>query len=162
MIHWILPSLTTLSTNTSTLSSTAADLVPYLGASPPAGYSHLYAFYLYEQVNSTLTLPDSWATYFANITASVYNRLGFEIDDFASAVGLGPLAAANYFYVTGVASNGTTTATATPSSNVTTATATPTASPTVIFTGGAASWVEELGMKMAGVFFAGVLAAALM
>lgn len=112
LLHWILPGLSSSSKSTTTttaLLSDEAPIAPYYHPGPPANQTHTYALYLYD-VPATFSAPAEYVPYFNNLTASVYNRIGFNLTDFAKRSGLGEPVAANWYLV-----SNTTTATASSS-----------------------------------------------
>lgn len=101
-LHWIAPSITAGTTNTSQLTlpaSNAANGVDYRQPSPPVGdYAHRYIYLLYAQ-------PSTFPTSLGNLTS---NRIGFNLTTFASQYGLTTPVAANYILVQNSSSPATT------------------------------------------------------
>jgi phosphatidylethanolamine-binding protein len=94
LLHWLLPGLS----GTTILNSTATPLAPYFPPGPPPGQTHNYAVFLYKEP-SKFAVPADYAPFFNNLTASVYNRVGFNLTRFAGEAGLGAAVAANWFLV---------------------------------------------------------------
>ncbi|KAF4434802.1 phosphatidylethanolamine-binding protein-like protein [Fusarium austroafricanum] len=96
LIHWIRPYL--WSENGSLKSTNIAALVPYMPPGPPPGQTHDYVVFLFEQPPN-FKVPDNYKSSFANITASVNNRIGFNLTEFTDATELKQPVAANWFRV---------------------------------------------------------------
>lgn len=124
-LHWILPGLaasnTTARAAVTGLASTASVIAPYINPQPPAGQSHTYTLFLYDEP-SNFTVPADYTAYFANLTASPLNRVGFNMTKFTDESGLGSPVAANWFLVSNFSSS-------TPSTTAST-TLSPTSVPT--------------------------------
>jgi hypothetical protein len=115
LLHWILPGLSSPNEATTALTSHEEAIAPYLAPGPPAGETHTYILSLYLEP-AEFSVPADYIPYFANLTASIYNRVGFNLTSFAAKTRLGNPVAADWFLV----SNTTTGAAAT--SSVTSAT----------------------------------------
>jgi Phosphatidylethanolamine-binding protein len=142
LLHWILPGLSRSSTKpitTTPLLSSKAAIAPYYPPGPPANQTHTYALYLYDEP-ATFSVPADYVPYFNNLTASVYNRVGFNLTDFAERSGLGEPVAANWYLI-----SNTTTATASSSGAVTTASSTGTAASASSSAASAAGKGVEMG-----------------
>jgi len=114
LVHYAQSNLNTSSGLKTALSSSDRPEAPYIGPSPPAGQTHIYVFYLFRQP-IPFVIPDQYKAYFANITASVTNRVGFNMTEFAAAAKLVGPVAANWLEVStppgSSTSSGTSTAT---------------------------------------------------
>ena len=119
LLHWLLPGLSSPNETTTALTSQENATVPYFPPGPPAGQTHTYALFLYQQP-ADFSIPAEYVPFFENITASVYNRVGFNLTEFVDKTYLGSPVAADWFLV----SNTTSSAAGSPSG------ATPTASST--------------------------------
>lgn len=115
LIHWILPGLSFPNATTTVLTSQSAAIAPYFPPGPPAGQTHTYALFLYDEPPN-FTIPADYVPIFKNLTASVYNRVGFNLTEFVDQTGLGNPLAADWFLVSnttasavGSTSSGTTT-----------------------------------------------------
>ena len=89
-------SRTTATNTTALLASADSGPAPYIGPSPPAESPpncHRYAQLLFQQP-AAFAVPASQA-------AAVSSRLGFNLQSFVSAVGLGMPVAADFFVVVG-------------------------------------------------------------
>ena len=104
LIHWILPGLSSPNETTTTLTSQENAPVPYFPPGPPAGQTHTYALFLYQEP-ADFSIPSEYVPFFENITASVYNRVGFNLTEFVDKTHLGSLAAADWFLVSNTTSN---------------------------------------------------------
>jgi phosphatidylethanolamine-binding protein len=90
-LHWLIPDVD-LSKETATVPTTGKNFVKYFQPSPPAGDPpHRYTFLLYSQPDN-FNLPAKYA----NLQRSV---LGFDLNAFATAAGLGQPKAATYMQV---------------------------------------------------------------
>lgn len=94
LVHWLLPGLKP--SPKGGLASDQNALAPYVGPSPPPGQTHQYLLFLYSQPAS-FSVPANYVAYFKNITASVYNRVPFDVANFTTEAGLGEALAANWF-----------------------------------------------------------------
>jgi hypothetical protein len=121
LIHWLLPGLSSPNETTTALTSQENATVPYLPPHPRAGQTHTYALFLYKEP-ADFSIPAEYVPFFETITASVYNRVGFNLTDFADKSHLGSPVAADWFLVSNTTSNAA--STSSPSG------ATPTASST--------------------------------
>jgi phosphatidylethanolamine-binding protein len=115
LIHWILPGLSFPNATTTVLTSQSAAIALYFPPGPPAGQTHTYALFLYDEPPN-FTIPADYVPIFKNLTASVYNRVGFNLTEFVDQTGLGNPLAADWFLVSnttasavGSTSSGTTT-----------------------------------------------------
>ena len=154
LLHWILPGLSSSPKSTATttaLLSDEAPIAPYYPPGPPANQTHTYALYLYD-VPATFTVPTDYVPYFSNLTASVYNRVGFNVTDFAERSGLGEPVAANWYLI-----SNTTTATASSSGVATTVSSTGVAASASTFAGFAAGKGVEMGFFAMVFGVAGIL-----
>ena len=97
LLHWVLPGLSSLN-ETMTLSSSQRVIAPYYPPGPPAGQTHTYGIFLYKQPTD-FAIPTNYISFFNNLTASVVNRIGFNLTTFALEAGLGTPVAANWFLV---------------------------------------------------------------
>ena len=104
LIHWILPGLSSPNETTTTLTSQENAPVPYFPPGPPAGQTHTYALFLYQEP-ADFSIPSEYVPFFENITASVYNRVGFNLTEFVDKTYLGSLVAADWFLVSNTTSN---------------------------------------------------------
>lgn len=118
LIHWILPGLSFPNATTTALTSHSDAIAPYFPPGPPAGQTHTYALFLYDEPPN-FTIPADYVPIFNNLTASVYNRVGFNLTEFVEQTGLGDPLAADWF----LASNTTASAVGSASSSGTTTTA---------------------------------------
>ena len=97
LLHWILPGLIAPSGAT-TLTSYQSAIAPYFPPGPPAGQTHTYTLLLYKMFGP-LKIPADYIPFFSNLTASVYNRIGFNLTKFVDETHLGDLVAADWFLV---------------------------------------------------------------
>ena len=97
LLHWVLPGLSSLN-ETMTLSSSQGVIAPYYPPGPPAGQTHTYGIFLYKQPID-FAIPANYISFFNNLTASVVNRIGFNLTTFALEAGLATPVAANWFLV---------------------------------------------------------------
>lgn len=97
LLHWILPGLIAPSGAT-TLTSYQSAIAPYFPPSPPAGQTHTYTLLLYKMFGP-LKISADYIPFFSNLTASVYNRIGFNLTKFVDESHLGDLVAADWFLV---------------------------------------------------------------
>ncbi|PNP86430.1 hypothetical protein FNYG_00132 [Fusarium nygamai] len=116
LIHWVRPYLQP--ENGSFKPTSIAPLVPYMPPGPPPGQTHNYIVLLFEQP-SNFKVPESYTPYFSNITASVNNRIGFNLTEFTDATELKQPVAANWFRVSTPVQS-TSTASASPAGTRTT------------------------------------------
>lgn len=116
LIHWVRPYLQP--ENDSFKPTSTAPLVPYMPPGPSPGQTHNYIVLLFEQP-SNFKVPESYTPYFSNITASVNNRIGFNLTEFTDATELKQPVAANWFRVSSPVQS-TSTASASPASTQTT------------------------------------------
>jgi phosphatidylethanolamine-binding protein len=98
LIHWILPGLSFLNATTTALTSHSDAIAPYFPPGPPAGQTHTYALFLYDEPPN-FTIPADYVPIFKNLTASVENRVGFNLTEFVEQTGLGDPLAADWFLV---------------------------------------------------------------
>jgi hypothetical protein len=119
LLHWLLPGLSSPNETTTALTSQENATVPYFPPGPPAGQTHTYALFLYQEP-ADFSIPAEYIPFFENITASVYNRVGFNLTEFVDKTYLGSPVAADWFLVSNTTSN------AASSSSGTTPTASPT------------------------------------
>jgi phosphatidylethanolamine-binding protein (PEBP) family uncharacterized protein len=90
-LHWLSPNVD-LSGEKAIVPTTSSNMVKYFQPSPPAGDPpHRYTFLLYAQPNN-FTIPPKYAS----LQMSV---LGFDLDVFATAAGLGQPKAATFMQV---------------------------------------------------------------
>ena len=112
LIHWILPGLSFPDATTAALTSPSDPIAPYYPPGPPAGQTHTYALFLYAEP-SNFAVPADYVPIFKNLTASVENRVGFNLTEFVAQTGLGDPLAADWFLVsnttTSASSSGMTT-----------------------------------------------------
>lgn len=127
LIHWILTGLSSPN-DTTTLTSHQGEIATYFPPGPPPGQSHTYGVFLYAEPRD-LAIPADYVPFFANLTASPYNRIGFNLTHFVAETGLGKPVAADWFLVS---------TPNTPSSS-TVATGTATATATITATGAGAT-----------------------
>jgi hypothetical protein len=104
LIHWLLPGLSSPNETTTALTSQGNATVPYLPPGPPAGQTHTYALFLYQEPTD-FSIPAEYVPFFENITASVYNRVGFNLTEFVDKTYLGSPVAADWFLVSNTTSN---------------------------------------------------------
>jgi hypothetical protein len=94
LLHWILPGLS----GTSTLTSNKTEVAPYFPPGPPPGQTHTYGLFLYKET-PTFAIPADYVSFFSNLTASVLNRVVFNLTKFVGETGLGVPVAADWFLV---------------------------------------------------------------
>src|SRR5271154_3241326 len=111
LLHWLLPGLSSPNETTTALTSPENATVPYFPPGPPAGQTHTYALFLYQQP-ADFSIPAEYVPFFENITASVYNRVGFNLTEFVDKTYLGSPVAADWFLVSNTARNAASTPTA--------------------------------------------------
>jgi hypothetical protein len=119
LIHWILPGLSSPN-GTTALSSHQNAIAPYFPPGPPAGQTHTYALFLYEEP-ADFSVPQDFIPIFANLTASVYNRVGFNLTKFVDESQLGSPIAADWYLVSNTSSTNSSSgasATVSPSSSL--------------------------------------------
>ncbi|KAJ3544354.1 hypothetical protein NM208_g3095 [Fusarium decemcellulare] len=99
LIHWVRQDLRAESGGTSLEPKSVGALAQYMAPGPPPGQTHDYVVLLFEQP-ANFKVPDNYESYFANITSSINNRIGFDLAEFTEATGLKrePVAA-NWFRV---------------------------------------------------------------
>ncbi|KAH0547610.1 hypothetical protein GP486_008425, partial [Trichoglossum hirsutum] len=97
LIHWIQGNFTAAPGSTQ-LSSPSTIVAPYFAPNPPPGQTHRYVEMLFNEPQG-FSIPAPFTAFFANLTASVFNRIGFELDKFIDQSKLGNPVAANYFRV---------------------------------------------------------------
>src|SRR5216117_2394537 len=134
LLHWILPGLASPNAGATTLTSRENAIAPYFPPGPPAGQTHTYTLILYDQP-AEFRVPAEYLPYFKNLTASVFNRVGFNLTDFTGKARLGNPVAADWYLV----SNTTSSAAGTSSSSAASATAGATTSATASSTGAVVS-----------------------
>lgn len=135
LLHWLLPGLSSPNASTATLTSREDATAPYFPPGPPAGQTHTYALFLFRQP-ADFNIPADYVPFFKNLTASVYNRIGFNLTKFVEKTDLGSPIAADWFLVsntTSAAESGSSSgATATASSTGATASKSSTSGSTVL------------------------------
>ena len=90
-LHWLIPDVD-LSNETANVPTTGSNIVRYFPPSPPAGDPpHRYTFLLYSQPNN-FQIPSKYS----NLKQSA---LGFDVNAFTTASGLGQPKAANFMLV---------------------------------------------------------------
>ncbi|KAF9765168.1 hypothetical protein IL306_002595 [Fusarium sp. DS 682] len=104
LIHWVRPYL--WSESGALKSTVSAALGPYMPPGPPPGQTHDYVVLLFEQPPN-FKVPENYKSYFSNITASVNNRIGFNLTEFTDATELKQPVAANWFRVSTPAQSST-------------------------------------------------------
>ena len=104
LLHWLLPGLSSANETTTALTSQENATAPYFPPGPPAAQTHTYALFLYEQA-ADFSIPAEYVPFFENITASVYNRVGFNLTEFVDKTNLGSPVAADWFLVSNTTSN---------------------------------------------------------
>lgn len=87
LIHWIQGNFTA-SNCTQHFTSSSSAIAPYQPPSPPAGQTHTYGVFLYEQP-AKFALSADYIPFFKNLTTSIYNRVGFNLTKFVEETGLG-------------------------------------------------------------------------
>ncbi|KAE8446538.1 hypothetical protein EG329_011870 [Mollisiaceae sp. DMI_Dod_QoI] len=97
LLHWILAGLSSPN-ETTTLTSHEGEIAPYFPPGPPAGQTHTYGVFLYNEP-AKFSVPADYIPYFNNLTASVFNRVGFNLTNFVAETGLGAPIAADWFLV---------------------------------------------------------------
>jgi hypothetical protein len=97
LIHWIQGNLTA-STDSQNLASSTSAIAPYAPPGPPAGQTHTYGVFLYAQP-AKFAVPADYIPFFNNLTASIFNRVGFNLTKFAGETGLAAPVAADWFLV---------------------------------------------------------------
>jgi hypothetical protein len=97
LLHWILPGLSSPN-GTTTLTSHEGAIAPYFPPGPPPGQTHTYGVFLYSEP-ADFAVPTDYIPFFNNLTASVYNRVGFNLTNFVAETGLGAPVAADWFLV---------------------------------------------------------------
>jgi phosphatidylethanolamine-binding protein len=115
LIHWILPALSSPN-GTTALSSHQQAIAPYFPPGPPAGQTHTYALFLYEEP-ADFTVPPDFVPIFANLTASAFNRVGFNLTKFVDETHLGNPIAADWFLVSNTSATSTSSGTSATSSS---------------------------------------------
>ncbi|KIW18414.1 hypothetical protein PV08_02702 [Exophiala spinifera] len=98
LLHWILAGLSSPD-GTTTLTSHQGVIAAYFPPGPPAGQTHTYGVFLYNEPRN-FAVPADYVPFFNNLTASVYNRVGFNLTKFVAETGLGAPVAADWFLVT--------------------------------------------------------------
>ncbi len=99
LLHWLVDGFVpSQSDGHSLVAAGNKTAAPYFPPGPPAGQTHTYELLLYRQPKS-FALPASYQSFFANITAAVTNRIGFNLTEFTEAAKLGSPLAANWFMV---------------------------------------------------------------
>jgi len=111
LLHWLLPGLSSPNETTTALTSQENATAPYFPPGPPAGQTHTYALFLYQEP-ADFSIPAEYVPFFENITASVYNRVGFNLTEFVDKTYLGSPVAADWFLVSNTARNAASTPTA--------------------------------------------------
>ena len=111
LLHWLLPGLSSPNETTTALTSPENATAPYFPPGPPAGQTHTYALFLYQEP-ADFSIPAEYVPFFENITASVYNRVGFNLTEFVDKTYLGSPVAADWFLVSNTARNAASTPTA--------------------------------------------------
>jgi hypothetical protein len=99
LLHWTLAGLS--SNGTTTLTSHQAAIAPYFPPGPPAGQTHTYGIFLYNEP-ANFAVPAEYIPFFNNLTtpgSSVLNRVGFNLTNFVAKTGLGASVAADWFLV---------------------------------------------------------------
>ncbi|KAL9101481.1 MAG: hypothetical protein Q9163_003252 [Psora crenata] len=100
----------TFSTN-GTLVNTTSPVAFYQGPTPPPGdIPHTYVFYLFAQEAGFMAPATDSPFSVGNVNTGM-NRLSFNVQNFVSEPGVGPLVAANYFMVQNTTGSGSATAT---------------------------------------------------
>jgi hypothetical protein len=130
LVHWIQGNFASQG-GSSQLGSPGTIIAPYFPPGPPPGENHRYVELLFNEPQG-FTIPASFTAYFANLTASVFNRVNFPLDKFIDEAKLKTPVAANFFRVSNTnntSSTSSSSATATGSRPNATAGA-PTGSPT--------------------------------
>lgn len=100
LLHWTLAGLSSPD-GTTTLTSHQAEIAPYFPPDPPAGQTHIYGVFLYNEP-ADFAVPADYIPFFKNLTApgsSVFNRVGFNLINFVAETGLGAPVAADWFLV---------------------------------------------------------------
>jgi len=155
ILHWFEPNVRVTSATDNTLLIPAANGsgASYLQPSPPVGdIPHRYVFLLFAQP-ANFTVPSQFAA--INPPASTQARIGFNINDFVAAAGLGQPLAANYITV----QNTTGAATATGSGAATATGAGASQTSVVAFQGMGAPAMGSNGWKIMAAGAAGTLGA---
>jgi hypothetical protein len=94
LLHWILPGLS----GTSNLTSNKTEVAPYFPPGPPVGQTHTYGLFLYTETPN-FAIPADYVPFFKNLSASVFNRVGFNLTKFVDETGLGVPVASDWFLV---------------------------------------------------------------
>jgi phosphatidylethanolamine-binding protein (PEBP) family uncharacterized protein len=90
-LHWLIPNVD-LSNETANVPTTGSNIVPYFQPSPAAGdAAHRYTFLLYSQPNNFQI-----SSKYSNLKQKA---LGFDVNAFATASGLGQPKAGSYMLV---------------------------------------------------------------
>lgn len=97
LLHWIQPGLSSPN-ETTTLTSHQGVIAPYFPPGPPPGQTHTYGVFLYKEP-ANFAVPADYIPFFNNLTASVFNRVGFNLTNFVAETGIGAPVAADWFLV---------------------------------------------------------------
>jgi phosphatidylethanolamine-binding protein len=97
LLHWILAGLSSPN-NTTTLTSHQGEIASYFPPGPPPGQTHTYGVFLYPEP-AKFAIPADYVPFFANLSASPLNRIGFNLTHFVEETGLGEPVAADWFLV---------------------------------------------------------------
>ena len=119
LIHWILPGLSFANATTTALTSYSDAIAQYFPPGPPAGQTHTYALFLYDEPPN-FTIPADYVPIFKNLTASVENRVGFNLTEFVEQTRLGDPVAADWFLVSNTTASAVGSSPSSSSSGVTT------------------------------------------
>jgi phosphatidylethanolamine-binding protein len=97
LLHWIVAGLS-YPNDTTTLTSHQGEIASYFPPSPPLGQTHTYGVFLYPEP-AKFAIPADFVPFFANLSASPLNRIGFNLTHFVEETGLGEPVAADWFLV---------------------------------------------------------------
>ncbi|KAI9765920.1 MAG: hypothetical protein M1840_007061 [Geoglossum simile] len=115
LVHWIQGDFGA-SDGSPKLSSSQGPIAPYLSPAPPAGQNHRYVQMLFKEPRG-FSIPASFTAIFANLTASVVNRIGFDLNKFIAEAKLDDLVAGNFFRVATANETASATPTSTPATS---------------------------------------------
>jgi Phosphatidylethanolamine-binding protein len=137
LIHWIQGNFSA-SPGSPKLSSSQGPIASYFPPGPPAGQTHRYVQMLFNEPQG-FSVPADFTAIFANLTASVVNRIGFDYNKFIAESKLGDPVAGNYFRVATPNDTASATSTSTVATSGTGVRPTGSAAPTTSPTGPASS-----------------------
>jgi phosphatidylethanolamine-binding protein len=97
LLHWIVAGLSSPN-GTTTLTTHQGEIASYFPPGPPPGQTHTYGIFLYPEP-AKFAIPADFVPFFANLSASPFNRIGFNLTHFVEETGLGKPVAADWFLV---------------------------------------------------------------